>query len=149
LRKADTMSDSAGKKPTKPKYDGTDESTAAAESVEDTNRVDEQPTDTADESAQGTAADRLKETMHQTADTVQAKASEAKQRAQAATAHAAAKAENLSADAIAKLPPPTREKVERVADTARRRPVPVAAAATAAAAGLLVIRRILRAIRKK
>lgn len=115
------MSDSADEKPTKPEDDGNDESVAtplsatpesaaAAEFVEETERVDEQPTDTAEKSAQGTAADRLKETMHQTADTVQARASEVKQRAQAATAHAAAKAEDLGADAIAKLPRPPERK---------------------------------------
>lgn len=66
---------------------------------------------------------RVKEKAHDTAETVQAKT------------------EQVADQALAKLPPPAREKVEQAAARARQKPVPIAAGA---ALLLLLVWRLAR-----
>lgn len=73
---------------------------------------------------------RTKEKAHETAETVQAK-----------TEQLTGQAKDATDQALAKLPPPAREKVEHAATTARRNPVPAVAGAVAL---LLVLRRLFR-----
>ena len=91
---------------------------------------------------------RVKDKMHDTKQTVQAKAEQATQQLQQTTpalqakaAEMASQAERLIHQALDKLPPPVAQRIEPLIATARQRPLPAAAVAVVA---LLVLRRLLR-----
>jgi hypothetical protein len=86
--------------------------------------------------------------VHDTKQTVQAKAEQATQRLQESTpalqakaGEMASQAERLIHQALEKLPPPVAERIEPLMATARQRPLPAVAVAVAV---LLVMRRLLR-----
>lgn len=108
-------------------YDGASDElpTEPAEIKRDIERTRAQLADTVDALAsKANVSARVKEKAHETAETVQAK-----------TEHMTGQAKDVTDQALAKLPPPAREKVEQAAATARQKPVPTAAAA----AGLLFV----------
>lgn len=105
--------------------------TEPAEIERDIERTRAQLVDTIDALAsKANVSARTKEKAHETAETVQAK-----------TEQLTGQAKNVTDQALAKLPPPAREKVEQAATTARRKPIPTVAAAVAL---LLLLRRLFR-----
>ena len=95
--------------------------------------------DTADGVAQKVdVAAQVKDKLHETAESVQAKAAQVTHEAQV-----------KAQEALAKLPPPARERVEQLSTTARQRPVlPAAVAALIVGVGV-VLRRLLRRKRRR
>ncbi|MQA63712.1 MAG: DUF3618 domain-containing protein [Actinophytocola sp.] len=105
--------------------------TEPAEIQRDIERTRAQLADTIDALAsKANVSARTKEKAHETAETVQAK-----------TEQLTGQAKDVTDQALAKLPPSAREKVEQAATTARRKPIPTVAAAVAL---LLVLRRLFR-----
>jgi methyl-accepting chemotaxis protein len=134
-----------------------------AEIEHDIERTRQQLSDTAQAlAAKADVPARVKDKVHATTETAQAKADEVKHRAHAAAQQVthqvqegaqalAAKAEDvagqaktLTNQALEQLPPPVRERVEQVITTARQRPVPTAVVVVVA---LLLLRRLLRRAR--
>jgi predicted RNA-binding protein Jag len=94
---------------------------------------------------------RVKDKVHDTKQTVQAKAEQATQRLQESTPALQAKAGEMASQAqrlihqtLDKLPPPVAQRIEPLIATARQQPLPAAAVAVAV---LLVLRRLLRSNR--
>ena len=91
---------------------------------------------------------RVKDKVHDTKETVQAKVDEVKRQLHNGTGtlqdkaeEATRRARSLTNQALAKLPPPVAGRIEQVMETVRQRPVPAAAVALGA---LVLLRRVFR-----
>lgn len=158
LGKAPAPKDSV--KPAATSGEASGPSSEPAEIQREIERAREQLSDTVEALAyKVNLPERVKGKVHEASETFQAKADEVKQQAQATaqqvgrqmqeraeelqakTADVRAQAKGLTDQAMAKLPPTMRERIEHVTMTAMRRPVPTGVAAVVL---FVVVRRVLR-----